>query len=473
MSPQRKVEETYTSVVLTDWAAFPENMGTSPEATLYQLLLLSLLYDEILIQDEIFALSDKLAQWFTQDVYSELLTKCFDLGSVVILKHPLSAYPEERLRELALKAPIFARADYVRRYGTRAEHRFRPTARQLALYRVIDSCLATHPKAQRPVGSLQKFDIMATFASILKEVLSSRDYDNWRHSAFRRITDYMAEDFVGFIEEPERVVERCAAAGRPANVVTDASGRPTFNRSLAFQAARLYPKPQREAMKHLVQTTFAAPFAWREKAAGRYGGRLRELLWVPSGTQTEIEPVWVSPGSQAEINRARGEKERVSVEACVDIPLHLPDLNEDFVEAVASVRDSEAGKRLRLAIRQLGADLDFSSQIETWYEVADLLASAVARPKRINIRTSAIRIGREMIVGSVADLLVKAMTGQQPTAPEIVATAFMSGAVGVVFDHGLELMRNDLHRQEVRQHLERAVDFRCSRIAVPSAVVGA
>lgn len=459
MNRQPKIEETFTSVVLTDWAAFPDTMGKSPEETLYQLLLLSLLYDEVLIQDEVFVLSDKLAQWFTQDTYSELLAKCFDLGSIVILKHPLPAYPNDSLTQQALEAPIRARAEYVKHFGTRHEYRFRPTPRQSALYHAMDTCLARHPNAQRPVGSLQKFDIMATFASILREVLSSRDYYEWRHAAFRRITDGMAEDFVGFIQEPERVVQNCAAAGKAPNVLPDASGNPTFNRSLAYQAASLYPKPQAEAMQHLIQTAFAAPFAWREKAAGRYGGRLRELLWVP-------------PGSLAEVDLAVSEKESVFVEACFDIPLHLPDLNSNFVDAIAGVRDSKAGKRLRVTIRQLGEDLDFSDQIEAWHAVADELASAIVRPKRINIRTAAIKIGTEMVIGSVADGLVKATTGQQATLPGVVATAFLSGTVGVVFDHGLEILRNDLHRQRIRRHIERAVGFRCSRIAVPAVASG-
>ena len=65
------------------------------------------------------------------------------------------------------------------------------------------------------------------------------------------------------------------------------------------------------------------------------------------------------------------EREKiVSVEAYVDIPMKLPELNSDFVEAIGHVRNSKAGKKLRKSILQLGRDIDFHSQVECWHEVS-------------------------------------------------------------------------------------------------------
>jgi hypothetical protein len=445
------------SVILTDWAADGENLGKNPEAVLYEILLLSLLYDKILIQDEVFALSNKMARWFSDEMYSDLLRKCFDLGTLVILKHPIHAYPTDDLKELSLDAPILARAKYIQRFGTRGEHRFHPRPHQRALYDVIDQCLQTRPGAQRPVGSLMQLDIMSTFGNILHDVLSSGHYARWRDSAFRGVTDDMAEDFVHFVEEPERLAAKLKDYRQSYVILPDPQGKPIFNRSLAYQAASLYPPRQSRAMQRLIQTVFAAPFSWRENAAGRYSRSLRELLWLPSGAFSEA-------GDYQE------EGEIVSVEAHVDVPIVLPKLSSDFVDAIVRVRKSEPGRKLRESVRQMGEEVDFKSQENAWREVADELASTVVYPKSINIRTAIIRIGKDMALGSVAGGLFEFVREGRILVPEVLAGAFLEGALGLVFNHGLEVLRNDLQRQRVRQQLEHAVEFRCSSPAMPPFV---
>lgn len=460
MNPKEQPSSTSESLVLTDWAADQKNLGNSPKAVLYKLLLLSLLYDKILIQDELFALSPRMARWFSTGEYSELLRKCFDLGTLVVLKHPLSAYPTDELKELSVHAPTLARAKYVQKFGTREEYVFEPSPRQVGLCLIIDSCLQNHPKAQRPVGSLKKRDIRPIFANILKEVLSSKHHTKWRHAAFRGITDVMAEEFVGFIEEPGRAVARFRETRRDPVTLMGSGGKPIFNRSLAYQAASLYPPRQANAMKRLVQTTFAAPFCWRENAAGSYSGSLRELLWIQSGSPTELR----------ELGEVEREEEVVSLEAQVDTTIALPDLTSDFVKAIVHVRNSDAGKKLRWSIRQLGHDIGFLSQKEAWREVADELAGAVIQPKPIDIRTAAIRIGKRTVLGSVAKGSIYVSRGEEINIPTVLGAAFLSGALGVAFDHGYEVLRNDLKKQKIRQQLEQAVQFRCTSLAMPPLV---
>jgi hypothetical protein len=442
------------SVVLTDWAADLEHLGKGPEAVLYELMLLSLLYDSILIQDEVFALSDKVSWWFSSSGYAELLPECFDLGAMVVLTHPLLVYPTDDLRELALDSPILARAKYVEKYGTRAEYRFVPTERQKAFYHLVDSYLQVRPAAHRPVGSLQKLDIMSCFATVLRDVLSMRQYTKWRDSAFPGITDAMAEDFVGYIDEPDKLAAKLKDSGRDYVVLTEPEGRPVFNRSLGYQAASLYPRNQARAMQRLIQTTFAAPFTWRENAAGRYSKSLRELLWMPTD-------------SLAEVGEIESEEDIVSVEAHIDTPIVLPDLDSDFVDAIARVRTSAAGKKLRWSMRRFGEEIDFESQKQAWSEVADELAAAVTRPRPVCIRTALLRVGKSAVIGSVAKGLFDAVRGEDPHIGLGLAGAFLCGAAGLAFNHGLELFRYDLQRQRIRSQIEQAVEFRCVSLAMP------
>ncbi len=453
MNPRKSAN----SIILTDWGADCESLGQSPEAVLYELLLLSLLYDNILIQDEVFALSNRMARWFLKDDYREMLTKCFELGTVVVLSHPLAAYPTDDLKELSQKTPILARAEYIQKFGTRGQDVFNPNQHQLAFYQMIDSFLLNHSKAQRPVGSLKNVDIMATFASILKDLLCSPRYSKWLKTAFRGITDDMKKDFLHFIEQPESVIERLKSANREYKALIGQDATPVFNRSLAFQATSLYPPQQAKAMQRLVQTTFAAPFSWREDAAGRYSRSLRELLWMPSGFASEVE-------ESAHVDNI------VSVEAHVDTSVGLPDLRTDFVEAITSARNSESGKKLRTAVRRVGSEASFHTQKIAWIEMANELAGAVTKRKRIDIRTALIKLGKEMFLGSVASGVLSSATGEPIAIPTVLAHAFLTGSLGLLFGHGYEVLRCDLEHQEIRWKLEQAVEFRCTSVAMPPVV---
>jgi hypothetical protein len=442
------------SVVLTDWATDDLSMGGSAKATIFQLMLLSLLYDNVLIQDEVFALSFKCANWFSEDKDLELLRKCFDIEGLVVLKYPLFAYPTDGLKDLAQSAPISARACYIQNYGSRADKIFTPSPAQIRLYHNIDALLLNRPKAQRAVGSLQNVDIMSTFGMMLKEVLSSKIYKEWRETAFMGIPDRMAEDFIGFIEEPEKVVVRLCENKEDYKIALGADKKPIFNRSLGFLATTLYPAKQAKAMQRLIQTTFAAPFSWRENAAGRYSKFLRELLWMPAEAHAE--------------NLERGEI--VSVGPHVDTELPLPEINTDFVEAINTVRNTKAGKNLRLSMRQIEKGIDFNRQIEAWRQVADELARVVIKGKPIIIRTAAIEIGKDVFFGSVASGLVNLARGQTTNVDGVLGEALLGGAIGVASDHLMALLRRDVKRQDFRYKIERAVEFRCSPIEIPPII---
>lgn len=95
----KEINENMSRIVLCDWAANVESIGTSPTKIAHQLAILSLIYDDVLIQDEIFALSNQMAQIFTPGREFEILKQCFEIGSIKVLKH--KAYLSDDLKEMS------------------------------------------------------------------------------------------------------------------------------------------------------------------------------------------------------------------------------------------------------------------------------------------------------------------------------------------------------------------------------------
>jgi len=442
----------HPSVLLSDWAANVELPGmSSPEAALYELLLLSLLYDEVAVQDEVFALSSKLSEWLLRTQAEDLVAKLFDVGSLVVLTHPLSAYPENRLAELASKRPIAARAQYISEYSTKDDAPFTSTLLQERLYDQIDSCLREMPQSRREVGSRGRRDLFGEFGYILRKVLSDRRYRSWVQAAFPGISDAMAADFLSYLHDPENVLRKADEKRRSLTVLRDPDGRPVLNRSFWYQAASLYPRGEAEAMHQLIQTCFAAPFCDREKAVGRYGPALKELLLLQAGMSEEpLNPETL-----------------VSVEASIDVDLPLPRLDANFADAVRSVRDEDVGRQLRDAVRRMGQDLDFAEQVEAWRAVSEALAMKVTPFKTVVVRASLVTYGERAIAGAVIGGITSSLLGEPIAIPNELTGALISEGVGVIWDHGYEFTRTAFRQQQVRQQLENVVKFRCTALPLP------
>jgi hypothetical protein len=76
-------------VVMSNWASGTVGPKVPDcKSLLYELMFLSLLYDEVLIPD-LFILSTKLAKWLDSD--DRLLPEIFDLGTLKVIKHPIDA----------------------------------------------------------------------------------------------------------------------------------------------------------------------------------------------------------------------------------------------------------------------------------------------------------------------------------------------------------------------------------------------
>jgi Domain of Unknown Function (DUF1259). len=304
------------SLVLTNWGADVELTGRSIGPTIHELFLLSLLYENIKIQDELLVLSDKFAEWFTDYDNRDLLRKLFDVGSLTILTHPLDAYPTEELRERAISRPLSTRAEYIERYGMKDAKPFKPSAAQNILYAEIDSLLLTRPASHQLVGTSAKSidaqrDPTDDFIVMLSRMLGEARQRKWIRSKFK-ISGKVADGFLHFIENPQSVVDSNAAAGRVVKFVTRDDGTPRFNRALAFAATQLIQDHDDtiEGMQKLIQSCFAPIFALNENAAAQYGSALQEIM-----------PLRKAP------RRRKGETPLLSVEAAIDTSVQLPSID--------------------------------------------------------------------------------------------------------------------------------------------------
>ncbi len=442
-----------SSVLMTDWAVDGKSIGNL-DAVIYELMLLSLLYDSVLIQDEIFALSPKFANMFSSKENIDILKKLLDIGAITVLTHPLQVYPTDELKELATAAPIFARAKYTQQYSTRADKLFKPSNKQITLYHEIDACLSRNPGTQRPVGSLMQFDIMKAFGFLLKDTLSSKHYKKWIGSAFGGITNEMADDFINFIEDTEKLSSQLTRNNKGIRLVPGPDGKPVFNRSLGYLATTLYPHRQAKAMQSLIQTTFAAPFCWRENASGRFSKFLRELLWMPEDI--------INDGYDQ-----LGEGSIVSVEAHTDIEILLPEMNTDFVDHIQAIRDSLPGKKLRMVVRHMEQDISFNRQVESWYEVADLLASLITTGKPVTIREYLLGVGNGLVCGAVAHGLLTQVRSTKIDMAGNLLEGLLSGGLGILSGSLYRIFRDNRKNQKLRKKIENAVEFRCSPFNMP------
>lgn len=444
------------SVVLTDLSAGVESLPEKAEEFLCQIAVLALLYDEVLIQDEVLALSKKLARWMVGPEYLRILKECLDLGLVRILTHPERAYPPE-LREQAEKNPILARANYIEKYSTKGQRDFHPTKKQQAFYEEFSFLKPSESIGCRPVGSqarLDLLDVRKTFGVILRDVLSEGLYSQWRRQAFNGVSSAMAQDFIGYIEHPEIAWARLRDVGRDVSHY-DENAEPVFTRSLGYQVAyEFYSPRQANAMARLIQSAFAAPFCCSENAVGRYGKGLRELLWLPEGSVIEH----------------CGPLDIVSLETEV-VPLHIPPL-QSFPKIVASVRGTDAGKALRKAVKNLGADTTFTKQREAWNAVAEEVATRIYPCGKFRVGITMMNIGGETFWGAIAGGVLGALSQEAVNVQWVGSSAVVGALVSVGGNLALSVLRKSLKRQKLRCSLEEAVQFRCSYLDLPPLVDG-
>jgi hypothetical protein len=452
------------SVVLTDWAVEVDHLRANRDNFVYQLLLLSLLYDEVLIQDEALVLSDTLAHWFGESDGREIWEELLDIGSLVVLKHPLFAYPTDELRENAQNHPIEARAKYIERFGTKGDQQFKVSDIQARLYSNIEWCLKHKRTPAREVGANRGIDIMPLFSRALWTVLSEGGYAAWIESNFPTLRAQDVSRFLKLISDPEGLVKSLEKKGVLRNIVRDQNGQPVLNRSLAYQAASLFPLTQKTKFQQIIQSAFAMPFCWRERAIGRYGGVLKAI--PPRSTQ---------PVPDRKRTRRHSAKQAIAiVEAHVNVPIAMPSLRRGFGKAIVDVRESVVGKELRDAVSRMGQSITFDEQKYRWQAVAEELATKVMGPIAFGVSIDAVK--HKLIDGVVTGAIVHnfaeyfaAKYDFLTSLASLAGPAMGAGhaAAGIAYDSLSNLWKTTRSVQDLCSKLENAIDFRCTWIQEP------
>jgi hypothetical protein len=417
----RLYESGADTIVLTDWGADVDNIAVDVRSFAWELMLLSLLYEKVLIQDETFVVSSQLPKWFSTADNRRILDELLGMGAVAVLTYPIDAYPDEELQLLAHSSPLAARSRYIATYTTKRDKPFVPTRNQEALCRFLDPIVSQRRGVRIEPGGKREFDIMPAFSAVLREVLGHEHYQKWLTAAFSGVSPQMKKDFLGFLENPELAVQR-PGKGNKLRVVRDEQGGIVFGRSLGFQLASWYGQREKNAMQRLIQSCFAAPFCYREKAVGRYNSRsLREPLLVSEEMASGLSQ--------------KGTGLRVESRIKVNIELPLP--TKGFGEIVQGVRTSDAGKALRRSMRYIGSDPYFHVQKEALTAVAEELAEGLAKlthpGKRLNLISLLCTSGKDVFTGLLADgLLQSVRSSSVHMADSLISVGSVSTLQGLI-----------------------------------------
>ncbi len=436
------------SIVMIEWSRYVTPTHQKRDEFLWHQIVMSLLYDEVLAQDQTILCSKDMADWFGNRSDFGLLEELFECGGLVMLKRPSARYPAE-LRDKLSTHPIAARIEQLEKFSAHndgSEVIFSPAQRQF--HNLLENFIREPRRnyAHREAGVLtNRSNLMGDFSQLLQEVLTDKRYEKWLKSEFQRITPAIAQDFVRFAEEPERAIARVYSHRQTSPRVTPLSDKPQFSTALAVQVASTYPNDAATALQSLVETVFARPFCQEENADGRYGRLLRSL-------PTDIE-----------LENAGESISLVHIEPSV---LRLPTLRPGYSKIINAVREGKSGRNLRMAMGLFGADPIFSSVTKAWNDVADDLASLMnsSETRTIELHTVALRYGKSMLVGvAVGDLVARAFHGPHMAFPGLEAT--IGGLAVPLFEAALDHLWNTtkigLRRQRDAEAFKSAVAFSC------------
>jgi len=429
-----------SSVSLSDFAANPDGVLSLRQWTsfVWELMLYSLLRDEVLIQDEALVLSEKFARIFATPVHVRMLDELFDMGTLVVLKHPLTAYPEPGLQELALTSPLVARARYIQQYTTKGAQPFLPTAAQRRVHENLDGILQRHPASQREAGHGSTAYIFKSFSNKLSEILGDSRYRPWLLAEFPGTTHAILDDFEGYVADPQRALRRIAEAGREVRPGPESA----FTRSIGYQVAETYSPRQAHAMQHFLQSAFAVAFNSRENAIGRYSASLREVMIMPPISEPERDPTVVT------------------IDAVVRTPLRLPAPAPGFAKVIQEVRGTDAGKRLRNVIRSRSTTA-FEEQQDAWNAVAHELASRTSKFRAVEIVSAVAAMPRAIATAVIVEGIYSPHSLLDPTFWQDLGVTKM---IGTGINVSGDLLRHVTARwythRRSRQTLEDAVYFR-------------
>jgi hypothetical protein len=438
------------SIVMVDWSRFNEPTPGRRNQFLWHQMVLSLLYDDVVAQDETLVCSSRMSRWFDTPEKFRSLEQLFICGGIGVLKRPWQRYPAGRLQDLVHQKPITARREHLQTFSVNnSGEPLQFDEQQIGFHEKLEELLARQPHFHRYAGSQKKLgkDLMQEFGTRLERVLTDQRYRKWLQSKFKSITPQTVDDFVQFIHEPEKAIEylKRTRLTQPPKF-TPLPGVPTFNTALAVQVAATYEKEARD-LQDLVETVFAAPFCEDEGADGRYSKSLRDL------------PV---PLNENDADDQGGTA--LKVELSINVPLMLPLPGSNFGEIIQKVRESETGRTLRQVMSKIGNDYNFENVKDAWKAVAQEIAPMVGRnEKQISVTMMLMTVAKETFWGAVTDFMAHP---QLPTTKEELlqrSGPLLRGLSEIGGEMFSKVRQRDLERQRISSDLENMIDFNLVR----------
>ncbi len=435
------------SIVMVDWARDNTPTSGNREEFLWHQMLLSLLYDEVLAQDETLLLSKRMATWFSDNHSFRLLEQLVDCGGLTILKRPTARFPVD-LQERALQQPIAARKAHLLRNSVNNKGQsIRFTKEQGQFHNRLEVLMGANKSAHREAGSKNMLggDLMQEFARLLKFVLEDDDYRKWLKTRFRAIIPEIAKKFVGFIDDPESAkayLEKVKSGNPPR--YTPQSEQVVFSTALAVQLAKTFHDDGAATqLQSLTEMVFARPFCQDEGSEGRYGKSLPDLPYlsrVPSGINQDVFKVEVS---------------------LKPISLPLPGPGEDFAHIINTVREKESVAAMRAAMSNLDNEVTFEKARDTWAAVSADLASEIVSSKKKRIDIALLKsAGIGLVSGVVAGSMVTSPSNSVDWISQLA-----TGGLGTLFGIAGELTRHNLplgiQEQKMRNQLNDSLTFTC------------
>lgn len=268
----------HQQIILTHWNAGVFRPASLPQL-LPELVIYSLLYDEVLIREEDLltnrAVTGLLSDENNFAVFSELLIS----GLVKLLRLPLEIYPPKRQFD-PVRLPISARVEEHQLRRTYKGKPWKPTSRQWQLFRRLDEIVTRFPSASRYHAPFARGN---PFAAQLAEILENRkSYQLKSHPVFGYLDEKTADQFSTFCHDPEAWRRFLYDQGATNPILGPDAG---FYRSAAYQCSDFLRTPR--AIRRLVESVYAATYCERESADGRYGGS--ELVEFPYRYRSETE----------------------------------------------------------------------------------------------------------------------------------------------------------------------------------------
>jgi hypothetical protein len=435
---------------MIEWSRDNELTYKTADEFIWHQSLLSLLYDEVLVQDEILTCTKKLARWFSTSEQFDFLTKVFEAGGLHLLKRPPNRYPED-YRERVSRQPLNARREYLQSFSidnSGANLSF--NRNQIILHNRLDEFLYNNPRLHRFAGERNPYrvNIMERFTALMIEVLTQSRYKPWLRKKFPHITTAIADQYSLLLTNIDFAIDRLKRTDSQATHILQRTRSPAFNTALAIALASTFPGKAAMELQKLVETVFATPFCQEEQAEGRYGKRLRDLPIA-----SDVTP--------------EGKLPEVYIVNTEIVSLRLPKPTADLPAIINQVKEGQSGQRLRYAMANLGVEPDFKTAVNAWRDVADDLSSSMASSDTMEIALVAM-LGntiRGAILGFFAGLAATPLVSH--TSPSILENAISAGLGGVadlslnLLNRSVPSIRNQLKRDKLQDALREAVQFSC------------